>query len=445
MTFRPESNQEARSRHLIWSAGLLVLLAAAMIVAGWVFEISLLTEVTVLSLVVLSFVLVLLMRESATRRKVQEDLSESELRFRSTLDNLLEGCQIIDRDWRYVYVNPTAARQGGRTVDELVGRTMEESYPGIEQTPMFVVLRRCMKTWTAETFDNEFALLDGTVGWFRLMIQPIPEGVFILSLDITEKVRAEAALRENEARFNAFMDATPTIAWMKDASGRYLYLNRAWGDTFGLDPRTSIGTTDADLAPPAAASMIARTEGGMLRSEDVVEPTEKNPRSWNSIRFPFKSLSGEKFVGGIAIDITRRLQAEAALRDAEAELHVVIDNLSQGVVITDLAGNYRHWNPAALAILGFSGSDDWREAMSQFSEIFEVSTLEGTSIPSDDWPMRRIRRGEPVKNLEVRVSRRDIDWERVFSYTGQIVHYSGGKTLAFITITDVTERHLVEA
>ena len=61
---------------------------------------------------------------------------------RRALDNLLEGCQVIGPDFRYLYLNGAAARHGRRTIEELLGRTMEESYPGIRNTPMFDDLRR---------------------------------------------------------------------------------------------------------------------------------------------------------------------------------------------------------------------------------------------------------------------------------------------------------------
>jgi len=119
----------------------------------------------------------------------------TEERFRSTLENLIEGCQIVDRDWRYVYVNPAAARHGHATVDALAGRTMMEAYPGIDATPLFAVLRHCMESGSSQAIENEFVAPDGSAGWFELKIQPVPEGLFILSLDITERKRAEAELR----------------------------------------------------------------------------------------------------------------------------------------------------------------------------------------------------------------------------------------------------------
>ena len=54
--------------------------------------------------------------------------------YHQTLDGLLEGCQIIDYDWRYIYINQVAARHGHRKPVELINRTMMEAYPGIEKS-----------------------------------------------------------------------------------------------------------------------------------------------------------------------------------------------------------------------------------------------------------------------------------------------------------------------
>ena len=120
---------------------------------------------------------------------------------RNILDSLLEGCQVIGFDWRYLYVNEAAARQGRRPKEELLGRTMMEAYPGIEDTPMFAVLRQCMEERRPNQIENEFTFPDGSKGWFELRLEPVPDGVFILSLEITEQKRAEEARRRLEAQY----------------------------------------------------------------------------------------------------------------------------------------------------------------------------------------------------------------------------------------------------
>jgi PAS domain S-box-containing protein len=112
------------------------------------------------------------------------------------VENVREGFQIIGFDWRYLYVNEAACRQGRREREELLGRTMMEAYPGIDATPLFKVLERCMRGRVAEEFENLFEYPGGEEGWFELRIEPIAEGLLILSLDITPRKSLEAQFRQ---------------------------------------------------------------------------------------------------------------------------------------------------------------------------------------------------------------------------------------------------------
>jgi PAS domain S-box-containing protein len=115
-----------------------------------------------------------------------------------SLDSLREGLQILAPDWRYLYVNEAVARHGRKPRAELLGRTMLECYPGIETTPMFAVLRRCMEEREVASFDNEFVHADGERDWFELRIEPCREGLIVLSLDITARKRIEAHLAQHD-------------------------------------------------------------------------------------------------------------------------------------------------------------------------------------------------------------------------------------------------------
>jgi PAS domain S-box-containing protein len=109
----------------------------------------------------------------------------------TTLDNLIEGFQLIGFDWRYLYVNDAVVKHSKFKKEELLGYTMMEKYPGIEKTPLFDLLRICMHERSSDYFENEFTYPDNSKGWFELRIQPVAEGLFILSIDITERKKAE--------------------------------------------------------------------------------------------------------------------------------------------------------------------------------------------------------------------------------------------------------------
>jgi light-regulated signal transduction histidine kinase (bacteriophytochrome) len=72
---------------------------------------------------------------------------------------------------------------------------MMEMYPGIENTEMFSILRECMQSRTSRRMDNRFIFPDGNVGWYELSIQPVSEGIFILSTDITQRKQTEEEIR----------------------------------------------------------------------------------------------------------------------------------------------------------------------------------------------------------------------------------------------------------
>ncbi|HEY7508649.1 MAG TPA: ATP-binding protein [Vicinamibacteria bacterium] len=124
-------------------------------------------------------------------------------RYRRTLDNLLEGFQIVAPDWTYLYVNPAAARQGRREPGELEGRRMPEAYPGIDRTPLWETMTRCMRERTPASVENLFTYPDGSTGWFELRIEPVPEGLCIHSVDIQQRKDAEASLRAWNERLEA--------------------------------------------------------------------------------------------------------------------------------------------------------------------------------------------------------------------------------------------------
>ena len=129
------------------------------------------------------------------RNRIELALRASEERYRTTLDTMLEGGQIIGFDWRYIYVNEAVTRQGREKKEDLLGRTMMEVYPGIEGTELFKVLEHCMRDRVSQRFENEFVYPDGNKNWFELSVKPVEEGIFILSMDVTERKRAEEEIR----------------------------------------------------------------------------------------------------------------------------------------------------------------------------------------------------------------------------------------------------------
>jgi len=146
------------------------------------------------------------------------ELEQVSARYVATLDRLLAGCQLIDFEWRYLYVNDAVTKHGRTTREQLLGHTMMECYPGIEHTPMFTVLERCMLSRTSGYIDTEFTFPDGTAGWFEISVHPAPEGIFVVSIEVTERKRAEVAVRQQLARMHSLRAIDVSILGNTDAA-----------------------------------------------------------------------------------------------------------------------------------------------------------------------------------------------------------------------------------
>jgi len=132
--------------------------------------------------------------------------------------------------------------------------------------------------------------------------------------------------------------------------------------------------------------------------------------------------------------------SEAALQASEARLATVVENLSEGLVIGDIHGTVFHWNPAALEMHGYGSLEECRRFLAEFVGTFELRSIGGRVLPFEEWPMPLIISGRVLRDYVVRLRRLDQDWEKIVVYSGSMVRSAGGEMLAFLSITDNTER-----
>ena len=153
------------------------------------------------------------------------NLAKSEERFRLTLDNMLEGCQLIGFDWRYIYLNDTADKHNRCKKEELLGNKYMDMWPGIEDTEVFRIIKHCMEERVPHHMENEFVFSDETIGWFDLSIQPTHEGILILSHDITERKRAEEALFRSEEKYRTIFENIQDVYYETSIEGTILEIS----------------------------------------------------------------------------------------------------------------------------------------------------------------------------------------------------------------------------
>ncbi|MEI6853332.1 MAG: PAS domain S-box protein, partial [Bacteroidota bacterium] len=160
------------------------------------------------------------------RKEVETELALSEERFRTTLDNMIEGCQIIDFQWRYQYLNKAAERQSLTTKDELIGKCYTDVWPGAENTQVYAFMKQCMEDKTPHHIENEFVYPDSSTAWFDLSIQAVSQGIFIKSVDITKrkKVQNELKIANSELALQ-FAEKVQRTAELEIANNELVVLN----------------------------------------------------------------------------------------------------------------------------------------------------------------------------------------------------------------------------
>jgi PAS domain S-box-containing protein len=130
-------------------------------------------------------------RDITENKLAEKKTIEAERMFHRTLDNMLEGVQIIGFDWTYLYVNNAFCVHAKYSKEELLAHTVLEMYPGIEKTEVFKIYQRCFDERIHIFMENKFEFPDGSIGWFKLHFEPVQEGILILSIDITDRKKAE--------------------------------------------------------------------------------------------------------------------------------------------------------------------------------------------------------------------------------------------------------------
>ncbi len=211
-------------------------------------------------------------------------------------------------------------------------------------------------------FVSEYRLVarDGRTVWLRDTCVTVrdEDGTPLYSqgclLDITDRKAAEEGLRESEARFAAFMENGPLIAFMKDDEGRTSYVNEGFERAFAVRAEEIVGKRDEEWMLAAAAEEFRITDELVRESGAPAHRVERDVRPdgtaryWHTVKFPFEDARGRRHVGGVALDVTERHRAEEELRRREAVLGAI------ATVAEELlrAADWRDTADGALRALG---------------------------------------------------------------------------------------------
>lgn len=307
--------------------------------------------------------------------QVRADLERTEARFRHALDGLFEGCALLDFDLRFLYTNPAWARQARMTVDAMVGQTLLEIFPALEDSALIAAMRRTLGQRVAQEVELEFTFPDGTTGWFELHIQPVPEGLFALSFETTARVKAERARAASEGRLRALLESLPEQVFVLDRDGVVLDLHIPLGAATLAHPQTTLGrplaaALDSDAAQRVATAIRQVVDTGVTQTiQYEVAITDRRSQCEAVI----VATEGDR-VTVVVRDITVRNTLEEQLR--QAQKMEAVGQLTGGIahdfnnVLTIIGSN--------AELLAMSGGD--RTAVSEELREIQAATRRGAEM-----------------------------------------------------------------
>jgi PAS domain S-box-containing protein len=125
------------------------------------------------------------------------DIENANMRYVHTLNNMIEGVAIINRDWKYLYANDPYAKQMQMSCDDLIIRSLFDlGFDPVSDSHLINICKKVLSENIPDEIEIKYQFVDGSLHWFLVNVSLIPEGIFIQSLDITQIKLTEKSNQE---------------------------------------------------------------------------------------------------------------------------------------------------------------------------------------------------------------------------------------------------------
>ncbi|HZU53826.1 MAG TPA: PAS domain S-box protein [Holophagaceae bacterium] len=326
--------------------------------------------------------------------------------FEELFNHLPDPAFIFDKaSLRYLAVNEAAIQRYGWSRGEFLEMTILDIRPEadreafLEQVSAFPPQRRVNGEWRHRTKDGAEFAVDAHARDIRFQRRDCRLAIV---QDAFERKMAWQALQETQEIYSDLVENLSEGIAILDEEGRFLFVNSACGQIFGVPPEGLLGRTTLDLVAPEArefhAEQLRRRSKGDKDSYELEVIRADGARRWLAIRATPRMDSSKRFAGSVAsfFDITQHRLALEALQQSESRFRRLVEMLPQGLV-TYQDGKVTYSNPAASAItrtdpdkavgrsiLEYIHPTYWPAIKERFARM-----LAGEAVPPMDYTFRR--------------------------------------------------------
>jgi PAS domain S-box-containing protein len=273
-----------------------------------------------------------------------------------------------------------------------------------------------------------------------------------IAQDITDRKRADEALRASEEKFSKVFALAPVaMAVSHLADGTLVEVNDAFVVMFGHSREECVGATTIGLRMWAVederrAFVEDLRASGAIAGRECRLLTKRRTPIAGLISVQILEVAGVPCILSSITDITTRKRMEGALRESEARLATTLESMTDAVFVTDAAGNFMDFNDAFASFHRFESKTSCLRSLTQYPDILEVRFANGNPAPLENWAVSRALRGETATSEVYLLRRKDTGESWVGSYSfGPIRDEAGAIVGAVVAARDVTDRARAEA
>ncbi len=312
-------------------------------------------------------------------------LRERETQLSAFINQATAGFGQVDLDGRFTLVNDRFCEIAGWSREELLERTMQSiTHP--DDLPRNVdMFDRAVREGVPYAHEKRYIRKDGTVVWVNNSVSVIrrpdgePFGVLAVTLDVTERRRAENALRNSEESLRLAVEGAGMATWEVDLET----LEGAWSanrfDLLGLPRSPDLhGTVDEwlqridprDRAMARAAVFLCLKRGKPYTIEYRIRRADNHEERWlqsYGTRIDYGDHRRNRFLG-VSFDITARKRVEENLRESEARFRTIFEQANDFLITATLDQRITSVNPAVLATLGYTEAEVMGRSVGDFMD-----------------------------------------------------------------------------